>query len=137
MGYCFGVPHTGTMNTAKIAGRAAGTIARYALWIHRNTDWAEVGAIVIHGLKVLVVLTLLAGRATRAGWDALPSVSEQLGRWYASKIAPLPAFTIAAVPAVLNIRATLERLPQRELMALAGTRRKLSKATLIAQLVGA
>jgi len=69
-------------------GALAGTAVRGLLWINDQIDWAEVAQIVIHGLKVLVVLTLLAGRATRRGWDGLLLASEHLGELYAAWIAP-------------------------------------------------
>jgi hypothetical protein len=73
-----------SINTiAGTAGRITGTAAKGLIWAHRTIDWAEVAQIVIEGLKVLVVLTLLAGRATRRQfWDNLPGWSEQVGRLY-------------------------------------------------------
>lgn len=115
---------------AGTAGRVTGTAIRGILWVHQNTDWAEVRAIVIQGLQVAIVLTLLAGRATRCAWDALPGLSEQLGRWYASKIAPMP-FIIAPVVARINVRQQLESMTCRQLMELTGIRRKMAKAKLI------
>ena len=93
-------------------------------------DWTEVWATFLHGLQVAIVLTLLAGRATRRAWDALPGLSEQLGRWYASKIAPMP-FMIAPVVARINVRQQLESMTCRQLMELTGIRRKVAKAKLI------
>jgi hypothetical protein len=119
-----------TTTIAGIAGRITGTAAAGILWVYRETDWAEVGAVVLHGLQVAIVLTLLAGRYTRRAWDALPGLSEQLGRWYASQLAPLP-FTIAAVPARVEIRQQLEAMTCRQLREITGIRRKLAKAKLI------
>jgi hypothetical protein len=118
---------------AGTAGRITGTTAAGVLWVYRNTDWAEAWAVVLQGLKVAIVLTLLAGRATRRCWDALPGWSEQLGRWYAARIAPvaLPAFQIAPVPARVEVRQQLEALTCRQLREITGVRRKMAKRQLI------
>jgi hypothetical protein len=124
------------MNTATLAG-TAGRITGHAvagvLWVYRNTDWAEVWATVLQGLKVAIVLTLLAGRLARRWWDALPGWSEQLGQWYASWVAPvaLPAFQVAPVPARVEVRQQLEGLNCRQLREITGIRRKVAKAQLI------
>ncbi len=115
---------------AGTAGRITGTAIRYGRQLNDQIDWAEVAQVVIHGLKVAIVLTLLAGKATRRAWDALPGLSEQLGRWYASKIAPMP-FMIAPVVARINVRQQLESMTCRQLMELTGIRRKVAKAKLI------
>ena len=70
------------ISIAGTAGRITGTITRGLIWANDHIDWAEVAQIVIQGLKVLVVLTLLAGRATRQFWDNLPGWSEQVGHLY-------------------------------------------------------
>jgi hypothetical protein len=108
---------------AGTAGRITGTAAKGLIWAYRTIDWAEVGAIVLHGLQVLIVLTLLAGRYSRRAWDAVPALSERLGHWYAGLIAPTPAPTYK--------RAELEQLTCRQLMAITGTRRKLAKRHLV------
>ena len=141
---------TATTTAAGRAGRIVGTAARGLQWACKTIDWAEVGQIVTQGLKVLIVLTLLAGRGTRRAWDGLPVLSEQLGRRWAEVLAPAPAQPIPAdsvpqlqaQPAPLSNRAQellleLEGMTQRQLMALAGTRRRLSKRQLIAQLAAA
>lgn len=124
---------------AGAAGRISGTATRALIWTYRQADWAEVGAVVLHGLQVLIVLTLLAGRYTRKAWDALPVLSEQLGDWYADRITPpdyvidmrVPAYMPAAVPARVDARLSLESLTCAQLRELTGTRRKLAKAQLI------
>lgn len=73
-----------TTTIAATAGRIADTAARGLLWAYKTIDWSEVGAIVLHGLQVLVVLTLLAGRGARRLWDALPGISERMGQAYAA-----------------------------------------------------
>jgi hypothetical protein len=124
------------MSTTTLAG-TAGRISGYAvagvIWVYRNTDWQEVGSIVLRGLQIAIVLTLLAGRTTRRWWDALPGWSEQLGQWYAARVAPvaLPAFQIAPVPARVEVRAELEALTCRQLREITGIRRKMAKARLI------
>lgn len=104
------------------AGRITGHIVRIA----RLIDWAEVADLVIACLKVLIVATLLAGRLTRCGWDALPGLSEQLGAWFSAQIIgwPLPELTLAGMTC-------------RDLQELTGVRRKLAKRQLIAIAVGA
>jgi hypothetical protein len=108
---------------AGTAGRITGTTAKGLIWAYDTIDWAEVGAIVLHGLQVLIVLTLLAGRYSRRAWDAVPVLSERLGRWYAGLIAPTPTPTYK--------RGELERLTCRQLMVITGTRRKLAKRHLV------
>ena len=112
---------------AGTAGRITGTAAKGLIWAYRTIDWAEVGAIVLHGLQVLIVLTLLAGRYSRRAWDTVPVLSERLGHWYASLIAP----ATAPAPTPARQRAELEQLTCRQLMAITGTRRKLAKRHLI------
>ena len=122
-----------TTTLAGTAGRITGHAAAGVIWIHRNTDWSEVWETVLQGLKVAIVLTLLAGRLTRRWWDALPQWSEQLGQWYAARVAPvaLPAFPVAPVPARVEVRQQLEGMTCRQLRDLTGIRRKMAKARLI------
>lgn len=126
-----------SINTiAGTAGRIAGTITRGLIWAHHTIDWAEVAQIVIEGLKVLIVLTLLAGRATRRFWDALPGWSERIGKAYRRLLLPGTASTAAptAPPAVHPLQALateLEQLSRSDLQRLAGSRRRLAKAQLI------
>ena len=119
---------------AGTAGRALGTAARGLLWAHRTIDWAEVAAIVLHGLQLLIAVTLLAGRTTRRAWDALVPLSERLGQAYSSWLVGTPA--VAPVPPVVHplqaLATELEQLTRAELQALVGTRRKLGKAQLVA-----
>jgi hypothetical protein len=122
-----------TTTLAGTAGRITGHAAAGVIWIYRHTDWAEVWETVLQGLKVAIVLTLLAGRATRRAWDALPGWSEQLGQWYAARIAPvaLPAFQVAPVPARVEVRQQLEGMTCRQLREITGIRRKVAKRQLI------
>lgn len=123
---------------AGIAGRITGTAAKGLIWAHRTIDWAEVAQIVIEGLKVLIVLTLMAGRATRRFWDALPGWSEQLGRAYsrllvgAVETVQTVQQTVASIHPLATLAAEMEQLTRAELQAMAGTRRKLSKRQLVA-----
>jgi hypothetical protein len=64
--------------------RTAGYLASHSVRLAQQIDWQEVGAIALEALKIAIVLTLLAGRATRWVWDSLPGWSEALGRWYSS-----------------------------------------------------
>jgi hypothetical protein len=140
-----------TTTIAGIAGRITGTVAAGAIWVYRETDWAKVGQIVLCGLQIAIVLTLLAGRATRSAWDALPGLSEQLGQWYADRITPpnyvidmtgmdwyapiqflpVPAYIPAPVPARVEVRQQLESMTCRQLREITGIRRKVAKAQLI------
>ena len=74
------------MTNAQIAGRVAGIAYVHTRRTVALIDWAEVAAIVLHGLQVLIALTVLAGQMTRRAWDALPALSEQLGQWYATAL---------------------------------------------------
>ena len=121
------------MNTTTIAGtagRLAGHAARGLIWAYREIDWAEVADVVLHGIKVLIVLTLLAGRLTRRAWDALPVLSERLGRWYSALL--VPSAPAAAPEPVRPSISNLEQLSNRELRELLGIRRKLAKRQLLA-----
>ena len=82
------MPTTAPLTPAARAGRIIGTAARGLIWFNDQIDWAEVAQIVIQGLKVLVVLTLLAGRGARRLWDGLPGFSERLGKAYAALLVP-------------------------------------------------
>jgi len=149
------------------AGRIAGTITRALIWAYHEIDWAEVTALVVACLQVLIVALLLAGRATRHAWAALPGLSERLGRWYSRRLVGAPGITQRIDPNSLVFaldepeddapgliemrharrrkmsppcgaraiqpwtRHSLEGLTQRQLMALAGTRRRLAKQQLI------
>ena len=127
------------ITAARISGRLAGTTCRHLLWLNAQIDWAEVGQIVLHGLQVLIVMTLLAGRGTRRLWDQLPVFSERMGKAYSRLVvrttAPTEQMTIAPQPMVsplVVMAQELEQLTVRELMAIAGTRRKLAKRELVA-----
>jgi hypothetical protein len=99
--------------TAGDLGRMAGTLVRHLCWLNDQIDWAEVAAIVIHGLKILVVLTLMAGRATRRAWDGLPGFSERLGKAYAALLVPsIPGAPLVALKA-------LPLVPELEVLAAA------------------
>lgn len=139
MRYCVGTGgeslhhHPNSMTTittiAGTAGRIAGTAAKSILWINDQIDWAEVSQIVIDGIKVLIVLTFLAGRATRMAWAQLLQASEHLGCWYATLLTPT-VIPIMIHP-LADLAHQLEQLTCRELRAITGCRRHLSKAQLI------
>jgi hypothetical protein len=132
-----------TTTWAGTAGRITGTAAKGMHWAHRQIDWAEVAQIVLHGLQALIALTLLAGRATRRAWDALPGLSERLGKAYARLLVGPPPAPVVIVtgparpvpqpigPLATRHRADLEAMTCRQLMALTGTRRKLGKRQLL------
>jgi hypothetical protein len=119
---------------AGIAGRILGTAAKGLIWANDHIDWAEVAAIVLHGLQVLIVLALLAGRGARRLWDGLPGFSERIGKAYAALLvgAVETVQIAAAIHPLATLAAELEQLTRAELQAMAGTRRKLSKRQLVA-----
>lgn len=136
---------TTTTTFAGQAGRILGTAARGLIWANNHINWVEVAQIVIQGLKVLVVLALLAGRGARRLWDGLPGFSERIGKAYAALLVPhetvqTPVTTPQRAPHLQALEFELEQLmatPHRQLMAMAGTRRKLSKRQLVAMLAAA
>ena len=96
--------------------RTAGYLAGHSVRLAQQVDWEEASAIALEALKVAIVLTLLAGRATRWVWDSLPGWSESLGCWYSSLLvgeaeptreepiqlaAPAPAAPVTRAPAAL------------------------------------
>jgi hypothetical protein len=121
-------------------------------------DWNEAQATAIHALKVAIVLTLLAGRATRWVWDSLPEWSESMGQWYSSLItgdtttstsaavravdtdnsvaseavSVTPTATVATpILAAIAGESVLLNLSNAQLRQIAGTRRKLAKKELV------
>lgn len=92
--------------TAGDLGCLAGTLVRHLRWLNNQIDWVEVAQVVIDGLKILIVLTLLAGRATRRAWDRLPGFSERLGKAYAALL--VPTAPQAAAPALQALPLVLE-----------------------------
>lgn len=119
------------MTTAQITGRIAGTAYAHTRRAVALIDWQEVAAIVLHGLQVLIVLTLLAGRATRQVWDALPVLSERLGRWYAQLLVPQAIALPPVQHPLMALAAELEALTCRELRTMTGVSRKVAKRHLI------
>ena len=75
------------MTNAQITGRVAGIAYVHTRRTVALIDCAEVAAIVFHGWRVLLALTMLAAPTTRRAWDALPVFSEQLGQWYSTALA--------------------------------------------------
>lgn len=143
-----------TPSIPRQVGRTLGTAARGLVWAYRTIDWAEVAQIVIQCLKILVVLALLAGRGTRSLCDGLPAFSERIGKAYAALLVPpeivqtvqtvqtvqVPITPPQRAPHLQALEFELEQLmatPHRQLMAMAGTRRKLSKRQLVAMLAAA
>lgn len=83
------------MKTTTIA-RALGTAYGYTRYTASLIDWSEVQEIAIKGIKVLIVMTLLAGRATRQAWESLIVVSERLGKAYARLLVGFPSARLSA-----------------------------------------
>lgn len=130
---------TAHITTARIAGRIIGTTARHLIALERQIDWAEVGAIVLHGLQVLIVMTLLAGRYTRRAWDALPVLSERLGkahsRWLVGATpaaTPEPQAVPTAQPVNLVVLLSMDGWSQRRIAKHLGISRHQVKQQLAA-----
>lgn len=132
-----------SLNTiAGTAGRISGTTVRVARELNALIDWREVAAIVWQMLVAMAVLTFHAGRLTGRG-------VHRLNDWLAAAWRGLlvPAVNTSAQPVstaytftsqqpiahpLADLAAQLEALTVRELMAMTGSRRKLSKARLVA-----
>jgi hypothetical protein len=97
-----------------------------------------VAAVVVDCLKALAVLCWLVAVEGRR---LLITASASMGRCYSAALASAPSPVVVAAPLVVVapsphplavVAASLEALTCRELRALAGTRRKLPKASLVA-----
>lgn len=113
-------------------------------WEHR----AQIRSAIVSVIAALVVATeatYRAGRYARRLWCQLLDLSERMGRWYASRIAPeptpapapeptpVPAPAPAPAPAVPD----LSKLSTRQLRELLGVARHLSKRDLLAMALAA
>lgn len=123
----------------RIAGRIAGTATRYV----NQINWAEVMETFLHGLKVMIAITLVLARYSRQAWDNLPAWSEKVGKAYSSLIVghvtkSVGVTAVKAPPAqhpLQEIADDLQSMTCSQLRALVGTKRKLTKAQLIAMAV--
>lgn len=119
----------------------AAAVAAAITWQHREQIRAIAIAAIAATYTAGAWTRYQAGRAYRAGaWCRmqLEASSEALGRWYAALLVPTtaqaPAQALPPAPApIVAVRDMLDlsSLSQRELMQLAGTRRKLSKRQLL------
>jgi hypothetical protein len=103
-------------------------------WFFRTVEWPTVAAVVIDCLKALAVLCWLVAVEGRR---LLIAASASLGRRYAAALASAPsAPSVPSAPPIAHplavVAASLEALTCKELRALTGTRRKLSKTSLVA-----
>jgi hypothetical protein len=130
------------------AGRVSGTIVRYAIQANRQIDWAEVLETFLHGLQVLVAGAMVAYGYARQAWVNLPAWSERLGKVYSqltvgsihdvTEVEPEAATVAPVAPyqhSLLSIADGLQSLTVAQLKAMVGTKRKLTKAQLIAMVV--
>jgi hypothetical protein len=126
--------------TGRLLWPALHALAAGGRWFFSTVEWPTVGAVVIDCLKALAVLCWLVAVEGRR---LLFSASAALGRRYAAALAPAPSPSLVAsapsapsAPPIAHplslVAASLEALTCRELRALTGTRRKLSKASLVA-----
>ena len=127
--------------TGRLLWPALHALAAGGRWFFRTVDWPTVAAVVIDCLKALAVLCWLVAVEGRR---LLIAASAALGRRYAAALAPsapspamvAPAPSAPSAPPIAHplavMAASLEALTCRELRALTGTRRKLSKASLVA-----
>ena len=114
---------------AGIAGRLTGTTYRHLATTASLIDWAEVWATFTHGLRVVIVMLLMTGRATRRAWDALPGLSERLGKAYAQLITGQATEHVAEqVEPQVDYASMLEALTVRDLRATCVTLGLPSKA---------
>jgi hypothetical protein len=74
-------------SSARACSLAIGTTTETTM---NTTTLRQAAALVLDCLTALAILTLLAGRATRRAWDALPVLSEALGRWYSRLLVGKP-----------------------------------------------
>jgi hypothetical protein len=115
--------------TGRLLWPALHALAAGGRWFFSTVEWPTVAAVVIDCLKALAVLCWLV---TVEGRRLLIAASASLGRCYSAALAPsAPSAPPIAHPLAL-VAASLETLTCRELRALTGTRRKLSKASLVA-----
>lgn len=94
------------MSTTATIARTLGTAYGYTRYTASLIDWSEVQEIVIEGIKILIVMVLLAGRATRQAWESLIAASERLGKIYARLIVgTTPTTTTAAIVKEITVVA--------------------------------
>lgn len=95
------------MSTTATIARTLGTAYGYTRYTASLIDWSEVQEIVIEGIKILIVMTLLAGRATRQTWESLIAVSERMGKIYARLIVgTAPTTTTTIVKEITTVTET-------------------------------
>ena len=108
------------------------TVADAISWAFAQIDWHEVRVTIRAGFTVLLALAITVG-VTAHRW--LIAASAALGRWYAARLTtphPIRPAAHHLAPAARPSRQALQAMSNRQLRELTGTRRKLSKAQLIA-----
>ena len=127
-----------TTTTARILG----TAYAYTRYAYSLIDWREVAAIVLHGLQVLIVMTLLAGRYTRRAWGSLLLFSERMGKAYSWLLLgdqPAPAPAVIQLD-TLSVPALRTLVRQWQLPTVSATGRRMcltSRSDLYAILLAA
>lgn len=130
------------MTIVTTTARTLGTAYGYTRYIARQIDWAEVAAIVLHGLQVLIAMTLLAGQYTRRAWDSLLLFSERMGKAYSWLLLgdqPAPAPAVIQLD-TLSVPALRTLVRQWQLPTVSATGRRLcltSRSDLYAILLAA
>lgn len=99
------------MSTTATIARTLGTAYGYTRYTASLIDWSEVQEIVIEGIKILIVMTLLAGRATRQAWESLIVASERLGKIYARLVVGTTPTTTTTTTTVKEIAIVAETDP--------------------------
>jgi hypothetical protein len=130
------------MSTVTTTARILGTAYGYTRHIARQIDWQEVGAIVLHGLQVLIAMTLLAGQYARRAWDSLLLFSERMGKAYSWLLLgdqPAPAPAVIQLD-TLSVPALRTLVRQWQLPTVSATGRRMcltSRSDLYAILLAA
>lgn len=130
------------------AGRIAGTAARYVIQVNRQIDWEEALETFLHGLQVLIAGAMVAAQYTHRAWKNLPAWSEQMGSAYSRLIVgnvakDTEAPTVESAPVALApaqnhlwvVAEDMKSMTCAQLKEMVGTKRKLTKAQLIAMAV--
>ena len=102
-------------------------------WLLAEIDWTEVRGTLADGARVLIAAVITVAITAQL---LLVRCSATIGCWYAALLVrevdePAPPVAPVQHP-VMALADELEQLTQRQLMALTGCRRKISKTQLIA-----
>jgi len=123
-----------TYSAGVVSGRLLWPVIHWTVRLLRQIDWRYAMTVALEGTVAVAVAVWLAAKWSHR---TLIAVSAQLGKAYAALVLhDCHAVAVAAVaPAVhplAELAAELEQLTRKELQALTGCRRKVSKRELIA-----